>query len=501
VATFTDGTHTLTAHVTANGTGLIDLSGFNGTVSSSLSITDVHENTASIVGTSVQLVTGTPVAPSDLGGLAIRNGFINATANTAAQALTGAAEAGSTITLYDGTTVIGTTVADATTGRWTYALGTLGEGAHALSAVATDVAGNTGAGSSTLAFTVDTLAPAAPVVTLTHDSGISPANGLTRDGTITLAPSEVGGTLTYTVDGTTVATYDPASLSQGAHTVAVTQTDAAGNISAATTLAFTLDSLAPSVQADAVSGRGLATPLMGNVLANDTDASPLHLDSLQFGNGPAISVPASGTAQISGAHGTLTIASNGSYSYQATSAGHDVFTETVMDAAGNTSQTTLTLNVDRALETTFRFFDTQTGGHFFTASADEAAQVRASLPNLVQEGIAWTTPDKGTGTVDVFRFLDTKTGDHFYTADVSERDGLLKGGTSYHYEGVAFEAFASEGGSGTAAVERFFNTETGQHHYALAEEATGIRHGAAGSGWVDEGKAFIVQPAPHDLMA
>jgi VCBS repeat-containing protein len=583
VATFTDGTHTVTANVTADGTGTVDLSGLNGTVTSSLAIADVHQNVASVVGGSVLIDTLAPLAPTSLTDFAIRNGFVN----TAAQALTGVAEAGSTITVYDGATVLGTALADATTGRWTYALGALVDGQHALSAVATDLAGNIGTVSSPLAFTVDTQAPAAPNLALTHDTGVSATDGITRDGAITLAPSEVGGTLTYTVDGAIVAAYDPASLAQGAHTVAVTQTDAAGNVStaaslrftldtlaptaptlqlahdtgvsavdalthdgsilvsqseaggtlsyvvdgaavaaynpsllaqgahtvavthtdgagnvsAATSLGFTLDSIAPSAQADTLSARGLSAPLTGNVLANDTDTSPLHLNSLQFGNGPAISTPTAGTAQVAGEHGILTITSNGSYSYQATSAGHDVFTETVMDAAGNASQTTLTLKVDHTQETTFRFFDTKSGGHFFTASADEAAQVRASMPSFTQEGIAWTTPDKGTDTVDVFRFYDTKTGDHFFTADVSERDGIIQSGSSYHYEGVAFEAFASEGGNGTAAVERFFNVQTGQHHYALAEEADGIRHGSAGGGWVDEGKAFVVQVAPHDLMA
>jgi hypothetical protein len=586
VATFTDGTHTVTANVAANGTGTVDLSGFIGTVTSSLAITDVHQNVASVVGSSVLVDTIAPLAPTNLAGLAILNGFVNAAANTAAQALTGTAEVGSTVTVYDGAALLGTAEADATTGRWAYTFGALAEGAHTLSAVATDLAGNIGTVSGTLAFTVDTRAPAAPALALAHDTGVSVTDGLTRDGTLALVPSESGGTLTYMVDGANVAAYDPATLAQGVHTVAVTQTDVAGNVStaaslrftldtlaptaptlhlahdtgvsavdalthdgsllvspseaggalsyvvdganvaaydpatlaqgvhtvavthtdvagnvsAATSLGFTLDSIAPSVQADTLSARGLSASLTGNLLANDTDASPLHLDSLQFGTGPAISVPASGTAQIAGAHGTLTVAADGSYSYQATSAGHDVFTETVMDAAGNASQTTLTLNVDHTQEATFRFFDTKSGGHFFTASADEAAQVRASLPSFVEENVAWMAPDKGTDTVDVFRFYDTKTGDHFFTTSAEERDIVLKTLPSYHYEGVAFEAFANEGASGTAVLERFFNVQTGQHHYALAEEAAGINQGAAGAGWVDEGKAFVVQIAAHDLM-
>ncbi|MCO6763487.1 hypothetical protein KQH43_30810, partial [Streptomyces sp. EL5] len=56
---------------------------------------------------------------------------------------------------------LGQTTADGT-GAWAYTLGTLADGAHSLTATATDAAGNTGAASSALAFTVDTQAPAAP---------------------------------------------------------------------------------------------------------------------------------------------------------------------------------------------------------------------------------------------------------------------------------------------------------------------------------------------------
>ena len=67
---------------------------------------------------------------------------------------------------------------------------------------------------------------------------------------------------------------------------------------------------------------------------------------------------------------------------------------------------------------------------------------------------------------------------------------------------MAFEAYASPaaGGSGAIPLERFFNTNTGLHHYAAnADEAYGINHGSAGAGWIDEGKAFTVH-VPTDGM-
>ncbi len=61
-----------------------------------------------------------------------------------------------------------------------------------------------------------------------------------------MAAGEPGGSLRYTVDGVAVTTYDPTALADGAHTVAVTQTDAAGNVSPTTSLSFVLDRTAPS---------------------------------------------------------------------------------------------------------------------------------------------------------------------------------------------------------------------------------------------------------------
>jgi len=67
---------------------------------------------------------------------------------------------------------------------------------------------------------------------------------------------------------------------------------------------------------------------------------------------------------------------------------------------------------------------------------------------------------------------------------------------------VAFEAYgnASAAGSGALTLERFFNTNTQLHHYsASASETNGIKQGAVGPGWVDEGPGFIVH-VPTDGM-
>ncbi|GEP05299.1 endo alpha-1,4 polygalactosaminidase [Methylobacterium oxalidis] len=143
----------------------------------------------------------------------------------------------------------------------------------------------------------------------------------------------------------------------------------------------------------------------------------------------------------------------------------------------------------------YRFYDASTGGHFYTTSTAEKAQILKTLPSYQYEGVGWATPQDGPNTIDVFRFYDTKTGQHFFTTDAAERDTILKTLPSYHYEGVAFEAYASAAaaGAGGVTLERFYNTQTGLHHYtANAAEAAAINQGSAGPGWVDEGHAFTV---------
>src|SRR5258708_8236672 len=107
------------------------------------------------------LAPATPAVPTDI---AVFNGYVNAAHDTVAQALTGSAELGSTVTIYDSgnSTPIGTATASATTGAWSFTLGTLADGStHSYTVTATDAAGNVSARSAALAFTVDTTAPTA----------------------------------------------------------------------------------------------------------------------------------------------------------------------------------------------------------------------------------------------------------------------------------------------------------------------------------------------------
>ncbi|KKN78160.1 hypothetical protein LCGC14_0352610 [marine sediment metagenome] len=99
--------------------------------------------------------------------------------------LTGIAEAGATVEIFDGVTSLGTTVADGTTGAFSFTSAALAEGAASFTAVATDTAGNAGAASAALAVTIDTTVP-----TLASSTPADNATGVAAGANLTLTFSE-----------------------------------------------------------------------------------------------------------------------------------------------------------------------------------------------------------------------------------------------------------------------------------------------------------------------
>jgi hypothetical protein len=89
----------------------------------------------------------------------------------------GGATAGATVRLYEGSTVLGQTVADST-GQWRVQTSSLSNGAHSLTAVQVDAAGNASNASAALTLTVDTQAAAlsAPVLGSGADTGLQDDN-------------------------------------------------------------------------------------------------------------------------------------------------------------------------------------------------------------------------------------------------------------------------------------------------------------------------------------
>ena len=209
-AALSDGAHSLTATAT-------DAAGNTGVASAALAVT---------------VDTAAPVAPT-IASFSTDSGVVgDDITNDNTLTLTGAAEANATVKVFDGATLLGSVLASGT-GAWTYTTAALANGGHSLTTTATDVAGNTGAASSALAVTIDTLAPNAPAIA---------SEAVINSNQISLSGSGEANTAIKVYDGTTLLgstttdasgawAYTTAALSNGVHSLTATDTDIAGNIS------------------------------------------------------------------------------------------------------------------------------------------------------------------------------------------------------------------------------------------------------------------------------
>ena len=129
----------------------------------------------------------------------IGDGITNANALT----LTGTAQANSTVKVYDGTTLLGSAVANVS-GAWSFATAALTDGTHSFTATATDASGNTSAASSVTTVIVDTVAPVTPTISLQSvDSGTA-GDGITNVNVISLTgTAEINSTIKV-YDGATL---------------------------------------------------------------------------------------------------------------------------------------------------------------------------------------------------------------------------------------------------------------------------------------------------------
>jgi Bacterial Ig-like domain len=187
--TLSDGNHNFTATDT--------VAGSTSQVSSPLNVTvDTHVPVAPVIASSLAQ-TGT------VGWLDGIGGTVTAAPNSVA--LTGTAEANSTVTIFDGTTLIGTAVTNGS-GTWSYKTGLLTAGTHGFSATDTDAAGNTSQASSVLNVAVNTL------MTITSDSDTYANN--TNTYSVALAPWNKGS-LINGIDYTQTITFDPATFPNG----------------------------------------------------------------------------------------------------------------------------------------------------------------------------------------------------------------------------------------------------------------------------------------------
>lgn len=207
------------------------------------------------------------------------------------------------------------------------------DGSHTVTVIDTDKAGNTSQG--TLTFTLDTTV-AKPVLALAADTGTNTGDGITSNGTVNVSGLETGASWEYSTDSgahwTAGSDMSFTLTGDGSKDVLVHQVDQAGNTSATTGLAFTLDTsvAAPAITA-AADDFGASKGQLASGSSTD-DATPTLKGTAEAGS--AVSVFDGATLL-----GTVNADSSGNWSYQAgsTSDGTHSFTAQATDAAGNTS--------------------------------------------------------------------------------------------------------------------------------------------------------------------
>jgi hypothetical protein len=181
----------------------------------------------------------------------------NVTKQTSALTIAGQAEANARVELFNGTTSLGTTTADATTGAFSFDV-TLAEGVHSITAKEIDLAGNVSLASAALTIRVDTSAapPSGLDLDEADDTGSSDSDNITKQTTdLTIRGTAEAGSTVQLFDGTNslgtataiggIFTRD-VTLGAGARSITAIATDLAGNVSAASAaLAITVDTVAP----------------------------------------------------------------------------------------------------------------------------------------------------------------------------------------------------------------------------------------------------------------
>ena len=331
-------------------------------------------------------------------------------------ALTGTADANSTVTISNGATVFSTTTASAG-GAWTFTPVGLADGAYTLTATETDLAGNIG--SAALGFTLDTVAPTVTAA-LATDTGSSPTDRNTRSAALT-GTAEANSTVTVSNGATTLGTttasagggwnFTPVGLAYGTYTLTAAATDLAGN-TGSIALGFTLDTVAPVLTAALVSDTGASAidritakaALTGTADANST---------VTIGNGATVL-------------GTTTAGAGGAWNFTPVGLADGVYTLTATetDLAGNTGSATLGFTLDTVAPVLTAALVSDTGSSSTdhnTSSAALTGTAEANSTVTVSNGASVLGTTKA-GVGGVWSFTPVGLADGSYTLTASETD-------------------------------------------------------------------------------
>ncbi|WP_425272375.1 Ig-like domain-containing protein, partial [Serratia oryzae] len=336
------------------------------------------------------------------------------------------AEAGNTITVYNGSTAIGTAIVQAD-GTWSLKPTLpLADGLVTLTAKETDAVGNTTAASPAYAFTVSTQAPAAPVIGSVEDdaaphTGALQKDAITNDNTPILKGTALpGGIVTVYDNGTAIGSvkadengnwrFTPeTALKDGSHSLTASVMDSIGQVSPTTGgFGIVIDTQPPA-------------PATGLVVSDNFGAEqgPLTAGSTTDDNTPTFSGKAEAGSVITvldngKAIGSTTADDNGNWSLTTSTpldnGAHD-FTTTVTDKAGNTSAEGEHLAVT---------VDVVPGQVQLNGLADDKGDIQGAI---VQDGVTDDTRPTLSGTAKAGSVVTVSDGETVLGSVTAKADG------------------------------------------------------------------------------
>jgi len=155
------------------------------------------------------------------------------------------------------------------------------------------------------------------------------------------------------------------------------------------------------------------------------------------------------------------------------------FVDGVILSTDNISYTGIFTEIpESAVNPVYRFYNTEKKAFFYTSSEAEKDYVLANSSNSKPDSEEWPYVYQGAtfeadfGNAPLYRFYNTETGHHFFTVNEEERDFVLSKSNSgewpFNYEGVAFNVYA-ESHSFTTPVHRFYNPSLDRHFFTASE--------------------------------
>ena len=174
-------------------------------------------------------------------------------------------------------------------------------------------------------------------------------------------------------------------------------------------------------------------------------------------------------------------------------------TDTDNEMSDGDTDTDTELEISNEDGIVYSLFNEDTEGYLYTSSEAERDAVLENLPNYtLDESFSYRSVDldsiTGSAVAEpVYRFFNEDSGTHFYTISEVEKESVEANLSNFDLEteSSAFFAYA-ESQPDTIPIYRLYNTNTGAHFYTSSEEERGTLEDTADV--ISEGIAYYVPP-------